>query len=290
MPMAAALVASAFSVSGGMAAITAAGGLMTGGGMLGGLMVAGGALSGIGALTGNKKLLKIGAVLGLAGGVGNLISKGLEEGAKAGVGDAAGKALTDTASSTSGQALEAVTGSAADAANVAGDLAGDFGAINSPAGGLIDAAKGTPGIAGELGTAGPYGAGSGWGGDTLSKMGVANDTAAGFADKAYGAINSVIPGAGTATKGLVDGARDVFGGVSSWAEANPNTAKLASGIVGGGMAYLGQAEAAKQAMAQRKKYEDWVSQRYNASVQNLQIPSPFSTPQRPAGIIAGSRG
>lgn len=288
MPMAAALVASAFSVSSGMAAITAAGGLMTGGGMLGGLMVAGGALSGIGALTGNKKLLKIGAVLGLAGGVGNLISKGLEEGAKAGVGDAAGKALTDTAQSTSSQALEAVTGSAADTANVAADLAGDVATADQ---GLINSAMGSPlDPRAASAASGPYGAGSGWGGDTLSAMGAANDTAAGFADKAYGALNSAIPGAGSAAKGLVDGTKDVLGGISSWAEKNPNTAKLGAGVIGGAMTYVGQVEAAKQAAAQRKKYEDWVAQRYNASVANLQIPSPFSTPPQPAGIIAGSRG
>lgn len=43
----------------------------------GGVMLAGGALSGIGAVTGNKKLSKIGGVMSLAGGLGALASGGL---------------------------------------------------------------------------------------------------------------------------------------------------------------------------------------------------------------------
>lgn len=44
------------------------------GGLVGGMMVAGGVLSGLGTLTGNKKLARIGAVIGLAGGIGAAFS------------------------------------------------------------------------------------------------------------------------------------------------------------------------------------------------------------------------
>ena len=50
----------------------------------GGAMMAGGVLSGVGAVTGNKKLMKVGGVLALAGGVGNMAANA------AGIGQAAG--------------------------------------------------------------------------------------------------------------------------------------------------------------------------------------------------------
>ena len=59
-----ALIGAAASVSAGIAA----------GGLLGGMMIAGGVMTGLGTITGNKKLARIGAVLGLAGGIGTMIS------------------------------------------------------------------------------------------------------------------------------------------------------------------------------------------------------------------------
>jgi hypothetical protein len=69
-------IAGAFaSISTGMAAITAAGGLLTAGGLLGGLMVVGGIASGLGGLTGNAALSNFGMIAGLAGGaVGGFVS------------------------------------------------------------------------------------------------------------------------------------------------------------------------------------------------------------------------
>lgn len=43
---------------------------LTAGGILGGMMVAGGVMSGLGGITGNKTLMTMGAIAGLAGGVG----------------------------------------------------------------------------------------------------------------------------------------------------------------------------------------------------------------------------
>lgn len=292
MPMLIPLAASAFSISTGMAAIGAAGGLMTGGGLLGGLMVAGGALGGIGALTGNKKLMKIGAVLGLAGGVGNLLSNAGTEAAKAGVSDAAGKAASDAANATAGNTVADVTGTAAggvsEAAKVAGSVAeADQGLINSA---LASGAPAQQGAAGLANGVDPYAAGSGWGGDTLKAMGVANDTAPGWADKLTGAVNNVMPGAGSTMRSAIEGTKGLIGDVAGWAEKNPNTAKLAGGMVGGAMSYAGQVQAAKDAQRRQMSYQDWVRQRYSDSVANLRIPSPLSTPTAPAGIIGGLRG
>ena len=59
-----ALVGAAASISAGVAA----------GGLLGGMMIAGGVMTGLGTLTGNKKLARIGAIVGLAGGIGTMVS------------------------------------------------------------------------------------------------------------------------------------------------------------------------------------------------------------------------
>lgn len=53
--------------------------------IMGGVMMAGGVMSGVGAVTGNKKLMKIGGILSLAGGIGGLASNALNG---AGVGGA----------------------------------------------------------------------------------------------------------------------------------------------------------------------------------------------------------
>lgn len=55
----------------------------------GGAMMAGGVLSGVGAVTGNKKLMKVGGVLALAGGLGNVAASGLGIGQAAGSGSQA---------------------------------------------------------------------------------------------------------------------------------------------------------------------------------------------------------
>lgn len=52
--------------------------------LAGGAMMAGGVMSGVGAITGNKKLMKIGGVLSLAGGLGNMAAGALGIGQGAG--------------------------------------------------------------------------------------------------------------------------------------------------------------------------------------------------------------
>lgn len=45
--------------------------------VMGGVMMAGGVLTGVGAISGNKKLMKIGGILSLAGGLGGMVSNAL---------------------------------------------------------------------------------------------------------------------------------------------------------------------------------------------------------------------
>ena len=68
----------------------------------GGAMMAGGVLSGVGAVTGNKKLSKIGGVLSLAGGVGGALSN-----TTGGLGMGAG---SDAVRSMAGKMMESVNG------------------------------------------------------------------------------------------------------------------------------------------------------------------------------------
>lgn len=64
------------SISSGIAAVSAA--TTIGASILGGLMIAGGAFSALGSITGNKTLSTIGAVAGLAGGIGGSFVSGID--------------------------------------------------------------------------------------------------------------------------------------------------------------------------------------------------------------------
>jgi len=66
------VVAAVAAVSTGVGMVGLAGGLGSAAGLAGGAMVAGGVLSGVGAITGDKKLSKLGTTLTLAGGIGGV--------------------------------------------------------------------------------------------------------------------------------------------------------------------------------------------------------------------------
>ena len=281
MPMAIPLVASAFSISAGL----------TAGGLLGGMMVAGGAIGGLGAITGNKKLMTLGSVLGLAGGVGSAM--GLGEVAKNTAGDVAAKAAGDAAKATAGNTIADTTGTAVgatEAAKGALDVASDVATADQ---GLINNAlsKTAPAAGGAPETLGAY--------QSPSDMALAAGTktanaSADFWSKLTNGAGSLGAGdAMTAVKNtastLWDAGTGAIKDVSAWAEKNPNTAKIGAGLVGGAMNYMGQQQMAKDAMDRQMKYTDWVRQRYSDSVANLRIPT-LSTPQGSQGIIAGSRG
>lgn len=73
----------------------------------GGVMMAGGVLSGVGAVTGNKKLAKIGGIMSLAGGLGGLASNAMSAGAEAGSMFSAGSG-SEAVSKMAGSFMESV--------------------------------------------------------------------------------------------------------------------------------------------------------------------------------------
>lgn len=110
----------------------------------GGIMFAGGALSGIGAVTGNKKLSKIGGIMSLAGGIGALASGGLSAAG-------AGGAFAEGSGST---AMQSMAGSMMESVNSVGGALGMGNAYDPSA---IAAAKGAAdgsGLANQLELAG----------------------------------------------------------------------------------------------------------------------------------------
>lgn len=280
MPAAIPLVASAFSVGGGVWAAGGLAGIAAGGLTLtSGLMIAGGVMSGLGALTGNAKLARIGAVASLAGGVGQALGVG------ANAATAATAPSTATAGSTIGDALAKGTlgaelagvAPAAEAASTGAGLlesagAGLFESAAAPS--VFDTAT-NPFLAGNealLGT-----------GPSLSASG----TGAAAAELANSPLGPMPPmGAETARSGGILGR---IGDVGRWIEDNPNQAKLVGGLIEGAAGPYLQKQKLKAELDARKSYDDWVRQRYSDSVRNLVIPSMFA-PAPVGGIIGGQRG
>jgi len=94
-----------------LAAMSASGAWSVGSALSAGAMVAGGVMSGVGAVTGNKKLMKIGGVLSLAGGIGTMMTGGIGgAGAAAETGTANAAPVTAEATSTAGDTLNSAIG------------------------------------------------------------------------------------------------------------------------------------------------------------------------------------
>lgn len=118
----------------------------------GGVMMAGGVLSGVGAVTGNKKLAKIGGIMSLAGGVGASASSltgglGLGSGVGTTAGDAMssfGKSFMESVNSVTGEGGLGI-GNVYDTASKAAGVAGE----------IMPAGSGTPGEAPAAGEFGP---------------------------------------------------------------------------------------------------------------------------------------
>lgn len=108
-------------------------------GIVAGLMIAGGALTAIGGVTGDKDLMMLGSVLGLAGGAAGLAGGGASATASSVAADSSlntGAALTETAGTTAPAATDAAEFAAMDSA---ASTAGGTGA------GLADAGSATAG-------------------------------------------------------------------------------------------------------------------------------------------------
>lgn len=117
----------------------------------GGVMMAGGVMSGVGAVTGNKKLMKIGGVLSLAGGVG-----GLAAGAMGSAGGVGSESLANFAKEAS-SSIDSVFGTslgtkaAANAAIAENAALGDAGIINRAMEGAPAVAENAAPTAADLG-------------------------------------------------------------------------------------------------------------------------------------------
>lgn len=292
MPAAIALAGAAFSVSAGL----------TAGGILGGMMVAGGALSALGTITGNKKLGKIGSVLGLVGGVGNLAQGLLKETA----GQAATQAATEGAASTAGNTIADAAGTAGDVASMATDVAANAanatsgsaalaGDIASADANMINSALASPAqqaLSPQSVLMGPQDAFSAAGNPLAQQvplgMGYGAPVAGPVAEPGILAGAWQNSAVGQTANSWIDKAKGAVEGVSKWTKANPEMAKVGGGLIQGAANHYSYTEAQKDAFKRQQQYADWVRQKYSDSVRNLQIPN--VTAPLSQGIIGGAKG
>lgn len=117
------LVASFASVAGGVAALGAATTAI--GTFAAYASIAGGVLMGVGAVTGKQDLMKVGGILGLAGGIGSALSSSAGEAAVTGVAESASE---DAATNLASSAAESSVGAEGSAAFMGppSDLSGSF--------------------------------------------------------------------------------------------------------------------------------------------------------------------
>jgi hypothetical protein len=118
----------------------------------GGVMMAGGVLSGVGAVTGNKKLAKIGGIMSLAGGVGAAASS-LTGGL--GLGSGVGTTAGDTMSSFGKSFMESVNSVTGEGGLGIGNVYDTASKAAGVAGEIMPAGSGTPGEAPAAGEFGP---------------------------------------------------------------------------------------------------------------------------------------
>ena len=254
-----ALIGAVASVSAGVAA----------GGLLGGMMIAGGVMTGLGTLTGNKKLTRIGAVLGLAGGIGSMISNASSAASTAASVGGEGVSMGSAAGNAGSNAAEfgmAELGNVADTAGVVVNPIAPSGIVAQE----IGAPMGNGAFLGEtadLAAAGQPGSASQTA--ALSPQTAAAREAIGQQSAAVGQTGPTINGAqtvaasnplGEAASKLQGWGKDAFGFVTD--PKNANLVKAGSGRVQGAMgAYSRQAELDAQ-LAQREAQR----QRFNRSI------------------------
>lgn len=140
------------------------------------------------------------AVLGAGYGLSSLAGAGAGAGAAAGAGEGLGTMGTIGAGSGQYAALPSVLESGVTLGSVpavSGTVAGAGGLGGITASQALGGASAAAGLGGGSGggSVDPYGAGSGWGQDTLSNMGATNDTGAGWLDSLRGLVgtNGMIP-------------------------------------------------------------------------------------------------
>lgn len=278
--------------------MTAAAGVAAGS-LIGGIMIAGAAFSAVGAITGNKKLSRIGGVLSLAGGIAGAVSGAWSTAA----GEVAGEAATEGVGAAVGDVAQDVALEQAGAevgSTVAGDLANAAGdAANTAAGGVssgLDAATAAtstldPSILAQGNVAGLEGgvapnAGSGLLGQTtpiqdavsnLAPSGVVGDTAGQAAASSIQPTSvAQVPTAGGAAVPPVPAAEpSAIQSALKWVQ-EPGNARLVqagSGLLSSGMKAYGQQEAIKTQIKLQEEALQRSRDRLNASVKGLRVPT-----------------
>lgn len=298
MPIAAVALA-AGSFAAGATAFTAATSLAAT--VAAGAVLAGSALTIVGTISGNQKLAKIGALVGLAGGLGTA-ALNLASGSAPSAG-AAGSAVKDGASSAAETAVQLADGAAQTFPVPAPDgietLSGSAG--SAPGGGMLDMASGSAGASAAApaavaapATPGAVGAALSGDGGALSLQPSATPfQAANSAGNAFDAANTATGQAGaidafrTANPferlaqqkpiggnwmdaldtmpvgGAISAAADpsLMSKVQAWAKSNPELARMALVGVGTAASNLVPSEKDKAMMAQYKAQTDAINRR-----------------------------
>lgn len=250
-----AAVAAVWTGGASLAAMSASGTFSIGSALSAGAMIAGGVMSGVGAVTGNKKLMKIGGVLSLAGGIGTMLTGGIggagATGAEGGnvapvTAESTGEAMAKVAESTnsgfggtaatetaknvgmadSTLAVDAVPGGASGSTATGYDLGSGVAAPKPTptidAGSGLQAAGGTNTIPAPLDVSSPMApppsGGGGIIGDTLNKVG---DMASG-AGKFFKDNKELVEIGGKMLMGATDPERELTGAKQALAEAQTN--------------------------------------------------------------------
>lgn len=256
MPAAIPLIAAGAEIAAGASAIAA------GSAVVGGLMVAGGVLTGLGALTGNKKLSQLGAIAGLAGGIG-----GLATGAWA----TPAQEVANSSSLATDSLAQTATPVAQDAAAAAGAEAQPFmspdalaeattqagGATANAGGGIIESAATKSPLQDLVPGASGYDPSAG-----VNPAGITKGVGASAAG------NTPIERLGHTLSDGWDSVKEGASKFGGWVEKNPTLAKMGSGLVGGAMTnYEKQRE-----MQAQEDYYNRRRQQYSDSLNGVRAP------------------
>lgn len=227
-----AVVAAGFSISAGVAALGAAATL--GATIAAGASIVGGVLGGIGALTGNSKLTKIGAVLGIAGGVGTAFSSSASSAASDSSLYFSDGNMVNSTAQTAGTSGLPVAGSASDGMLSSADpFSESFGSASLP----------TDGIQTQAAT----------GQTTQGMLGIQQNTPVIGAPAPTTAFTAA-PGVPTNPGG------GLLGQAMEALKKNPELAKIVAGGVSGTAKALGSMEEQRRAAALQQQARDRYSQ------------------------------
>lgn len=259
MPMIIPIAAAVGSIAAGVSAVTAVGAGLAAT-IAGGAMIAGGALTAIGAVTKNQKLMKIGGVVSLAGGIGGLATGAWSGAATSGASSAGNSVAAQEAFRASELGSTAATNAAWETANAVGQNVAP----------VVEAAS----------QQSPYGLTIPETGNGLRTTGIINPPqAAGTVD--VGNVGSVISGGarGGVNPEAVSSWKQGMSGVGKWMSDNKELVNTGSGILGGAMKNASE----QDALAEKWKREDEEIARRRAQISASILGLKMPTYQAPKG-------